>query len=82
MIQDRASELEIVQKLREDMRILSAQLANIDFSYRDPVRNFDRSKVKGVVAKLIKVKERSAMTALEVSSNTFSSFSYPIVPID
>lgn len=49
------------------MRDLSAQLANVQFTYRDPVKNFDRSKVKGVVAKLIKVNDRSSMTALEVS---------------
>ena len=49
------------------MHELSAQLANVQFTYRDPVKNFDRSKVKGVVAKLIKVNDRSSMTALEVS---------------
>lgn len=56
----------MVQKLKDDVRILSGQLGNVQFSYRDPVKNFDRTKVKGVVAKLIKVKDRSTMTALEV----------------
>nr|TKR86006.1 hypothetical protein D5086_0000242860 [Populus alba] len=65
---DRASELELVQKLKDEIRELSAQLSNLQFTYRDPVRNFDRSKVKGVVAKLIKVKDRSTMTALEVTA--------------
>ncbi|KAG2711067.1 hypothetical protein I3760_04G059500 [Carya illinoinensis] len=65
---DRASDLERVQKLKDEIRNLSAQLANFDFSYRDPVKNFDRSKVKGVVAKLIKVKDSSTMTALEVTA--------------
>ncbi|XAR71817.1 hypothetical protein NMG60_11018249 [Bertholletia excelsa] len=65
---DRATELEIVQKLKDEIRILSAQLSNVDFTYRDPVRNFDRSRVKGVVAKLIKVKDGSTMTALEVAA--------------
>ncbi|XP_052188076.1 structural maintenance of chromosomes protein 2-1-like [Diospyros lotus] len=65
---DHAAELEMVQKLKEETRILSAQLANVDFTYRDPVSNFDRSRVKGVVAKLIKVKDGSAMTALEVTA--------------
>lgn len=65
---DRASELEVVQKLKDEIRILSAQLANVDFTYRDPVKNFDRSKVKGVVAKLIKVKDSSTLTALEVAA--------------
>ncbi|GMN40980.1 hypothetical protein TIFTF001_010195 [Ficus carica] len=65
---DRASELEWVQKLKDEIRNLSAQLANIEFKYRDPVKNFDRLKVKGVVAKLIKVKDSTTMTALEVTA--------------
>ncbi|TXG70686.1 hypothetical protein EZV62_005621 [Acer yangbiense] len=65
---DRASEMELVQKLKDEIHDLSAQLANVQFSYRDPVKNFDRSKVKGVVAKLIKVKNSSTMTALEVTA--------------
>ena len=64
--QERAAELEEVQKLKDKIRILSGQLANVEFTFRDPTRNFDRSTVKGVVAKLIKVKDESAMTALEV----------------
>ncbi|KAK8652071.1 hypothetical protein V6N13_061095 [Hibiscus sabdariffa] len=65
---DRASELELVQKLKDEARYLSAHLANVQFNYRDPVKHFDRTKVKGVVAKLIKMKDGSAMTALEVTA--------------
>ncbi|CAD5325118.1 unnamed protein product [Arabidopsis thaliana] len=65
---DRESELEIGHRLKDKMHELSAQLANVQFTYRDPVKNFDRSKVKGVVAKLIKVNDRSSMTALEVTA--------------
>ncbi|KAJ6934872.1 hypothetical protein NC651_009764 [Populus alba x Populus x berolinensis] len=65
---DCASELKLVQKLKDEIRDLSAQLSNVQFIYRDPVRNFDRSKVKGVVAKLIKVNDSSTMTALEVTA--------------
>lgn len=65
-LQDRTTEIEMVQKLKDEIRVLSAQLANVDFTYRDPVKNFNRSTVKGVVAKLIKVKDGSTMTALEV----------------
>lgn len=64
--QERAAELEEVQKLKDKLRVLSGQLANVEFTFRDPTRNFDRSTVKGVVAKLIKVKDESTMTALEV----------------
>lgn len=73
-LQDRASELEQVQKLKDEMRNLSAQLANVEFTYRDPQKNFDRSKVKGVIAKLIKVKDSSTMTALEVSMHDTSFY--------
>ncbi|XP_065871477.1 structural maintenance of chromosomes protein 2-1 [Euphorbia lathyris] len=65
---DRSSEMELVQKLKDKIRDLTAQLSNVQFNYRDPVKNFDRSKVKGVVAKLIKVKDSSTMTALEVTA--------------
>ena len=66
--QERALELDMVQKLKDETRILSAQLGNVQFTYRDPMKNFDRSRVKGVVAKLIKVKDSSTMTSLEVGS--------------
>ncbi|KAL2540061.1 Structural maintenance of chromosomes protein 2-1 [Abeliophyllum distichum] len=65
---DHAAEVEMVQQFKDEVRILSSQLANVDFSYNNPAKNFDRSRVKGVVAKLIKVKDRSAMTALEVAA--------------
>lgn len=65
---DRAIEVEVIQKLKDEIRVLSSRLSNIDFTYSDPVKNFNRSKVKGVVAKLIKVKDNSAMTALEVAA--------------
>lgn len=65
---DRASELEQVQNLKDEIRNISAQLASVEFTYRDPMKNFDRSKVKGVIAKLLKVKDGSTMTALEVTA--------------
>ncbi|PIA59901.1 hypothetical protein AQUCO_00400638v1 [Aquilegia coerulea] len=65
---DRQVEFDVVQKLRDEVRILKGQLANVHFQYRDPVNNFDRLKVKGVVAELIKVRDSSTMTALEVAA--------------
>ena len=62
-----------MQKLKVEIHNLSdsAYLANVDFSYRDLIKNFDRSKVKkGVDAKLIKVKYRSTVTTLEVDNVT------------
>ncbi|KAK7283893.1 hypothetical protein RIF29_13642 [Crotalaria pallida] len=65
---ERATEVDCVQKWKDEIRNLSAYLGNVEFTYRDPVNNFNRSKVKGVVAKLIKVKDPSTMTALEVTA--------------
>ncbi|KAG4393393.1 hypothetical protein GLYMA_03G073736v4 [Glycine max] len=62
------AEMDCMQKLKDGIRNLSANLANVEFTYHDPFKNFDRSKVKGVVAKLIKVNDRSSMTALEVTA--------------
>ncbi len=42
--------------------------AAIDFRYSDPERGFDRSRVKGVVAKLTRVADPATATALEVAA--------------
>jgi structural maintenance of chromosome 2 len=53
--------------LRQTVDTLTAQLqGRLAFNYSDPVRGFDRSKVKGMVAKLIRVKQPEHATALEV----------------
>lgn len=57
-----------VRRCRDQVEELSSQLAHVDFSYRDPERGFDRSKVKGVVAKLIHVKDLANSLALEVTA--------------
>mmetsp|Transcript_11685 Transcript_11685/g.21845 ORF Transcript_11685/g.21845 Transcript_11685/m.21845 type:complete len:1211 (-) Transcript_11685:2-3634(-) len=56
-----------VGNLQEVVDTLTAQLeGRLAFNYSDPVRGFDRNKVKGVVAKLIRVKNPAHATALEV----------------
>lgn len=40
----------------------------MDFSFRDPERGFDRACVKGVVARLVRVRDAAATTALEVAA--------------
>lgn len=56
-----------VIELSENVDTLTAQLqSRLSFRYSDPVRGFDRSKVKGLVAKLIDVKDPKHATALEV----------------
>lgn len=56
-----------VSNLKEKVQTLKAQLeGRLAFQYSDPVRGFDRSKVKGLVARLIKVKKSEYSLALEV----------------
>ena len=40
----------------------------IQFEYQDPSANFDHARVKGPVVRLLRVKEREAATALEVTA--------------
>jgi len=56
-------------KLKEDSNTLNAR-CRIDFQYSLPYPNFDRSKVKGLVAKLIRVKDAKVATALEVTAGS------------
>jgi structural maintenance of chromosome 2 len=57
-----------VRELRQQADGLRRRVANIDFSYSDPSPNFDRSRVKGLVAQLFTLgKEHTrAGTALEI----------------
>eukprot|EP00516_Mucochytrium_quahogii_P004349 CAMPEP_0203751590 /NCGR_PEP_ID=MMETSP0098-20131031/5642_1 /ASSEMBLY_ACC=CAM_ASM_000208 /TAXON_ID=96639 /ORGANISM=" , Strain NY0313808BC1" /LENGTH=1193 /DNA_ID=CAMNT_0050641381 /DNA_START=293 /DNA_END=3871 /DNA_ORIENTATION=- len=45
---------------------LGTQLTAFDFQFSSPSKDFDRSKVKGMVAKLITVNDNKSATALEV----------------
>ncbi len=67
-LDEQKTELESsVSVLTERVNTLQAQLqGRLGFKYSDPVRGFDRSKVKGLVAKLIEVKDSKHATALEV----------------
>jgi structural maintenance of chromosome 2 len=49
---------------------LHSQLSGLDFTYSDPHPNFDRSKVKGLVATLISLPEKhfDKSTALEIAA--------------
>jgi len=56
-----------VGSLQDIVDTLTAQLqGRLAFNYSDPVRGFDRSKVKGMIAKLIRVNEPAHATALEI----------------
>lgn len=45
---------------------LRAQLGGVEFQYTNPEANFDRSRVKGRVVKLLELKDSTTATALEV----------------
>jgi structural maintenance of chromosome 2 len=56
-----------VQGLRDGIESKQARLdAALRFDFKDPERGFDRSRVKGIVAKLFEINQRGAATALEV----------------
>lgn len=57
-----------IRELRGRADDLKKKVANIDFNYADPHPNFDRSKVKGLVASLFTLNKEKiqAATALEI----------------
>ena len=57
-----------IRSLRDQADALKRKVANIDFSYSDPSPDFDRSKVKGLVAQLFSLDKNQtrAGTALEI----------------
>lgn len=57
-----------IRNLRQEADALKRKVANIDFNYTNPTPNFDRSKVKGLVAQLFTLDKNHtrAGTALEI----------------
>ena len=47
---------------------VDCRFPQIQFEYNDPSANFDRRRVKGPVVRLMRVREREAATALEVTA--------------
>ena len=68
LYQEEASLQKGIRTLREQADSLKRKVSNIDFTYSDPSPEFDRSKVKGLVAQLFTLdKDKSrAGTALEI----------------
>jgi structural maintenance of chromosome 2 len=56
----------VVREMQEKVDVLNGQLAGLDFKFADPEAKFDRRRVKGVVAKLMRVSDPATATALEV----------------
>ncbi|GFO37153.1 structural maintenance of chromosomes protein [Plakobranchus ocellatus] len=65
---ERRTVAEEVQGHREKLLTLEARFPNLKFEYKDPEKNFDRSKVSGLVCKLFEVKDPIHSTALEISA--------------
>jgi structural maintenance of chromosome 2 len=55
-----------VRSAQERVDVLNGQLAGLDFKFADPEAKFDRRRVRGVVAKLMRVADPATATALEV----------------
>ena len=68
MLQQEDSLQKTIRVLKQEADNLRRKVANVDFNYSDPSPNFDRSKVKGLVAQLFTLdKDKSqAATALEI----------------
>ncbi|KAJ7300253.1 hypothetical protein O6H91_Y027600 [Diphasiastrum complanatum] len=66
--QIRKGQIDALQALKSEVSDITGQLGGAQFTFTDPVKNFDRTKVKGIVARLIYVKDTSAVTALEVAA--------------
>ncbi|KAK2810735.1 hypothetical protein FQN50_002778 [Emmonsiellopsis sp. PD_5] len=68
MYQEESRLQKSIRELRGQADSMRRKVANIDFNYSDPYPNFDRSKVKGLVAQLFTLdKDKTqAGTALEI----------------
>ncbi|KAJ2553755.1 Structural maintenance of chromosomes protein 2 [Coemansia sp. RSA 1878] len=68
--QQRAEIMSQIEAIDDRRRGMEAQMGNFDFQYQDPVRNFDRSKIKGLVAQLFNIEDKNkfAATALEITA--------------
>ncbi|KAM3512025.1 hypothetical protein MY11210_004351 [Beauveria gryllotalpidicola] len=68
MYEQQSTLQQTIRGLRQESDKLKRKVANFDFNYTDPVPNFDRSKVKGLVAQLFTLDKNhtKAGTALEI----------------
>uniref|UniRef100_A0A915IJC3 Structural maintenance of chromosomes protein n=1 Tax=Romanomermis culicivorax TaxID=13658 RepID=A0A915IJC3_ROMCU len=57
-----------IAMLRDKIGDSESRIPQLRFEYKDPEPNFDRSRVKGPVSKLIKIKNAEEITALETAA--------------
>ena len=62
------AEQESIRQIEDKIDQMSSRVAASEFHYKDPVKGFDRSKVKGVVSRLVKVADPKYSSALEVAA--------------
>ncbi|KAK9369190.1 RecF/RecN/SMC [Lipomyces kononenkoae] len=53
-----------IRELTAKIDGLQRQVANMDFTYTDPIPDFDRSKVKGLIAQLFSIEKEKYATAV------------------
>lgn len=59
--------------MRQDVDALRAKLARVNFQYSNPTPGFDRRRVKGLVAELVKLKDPRVRTCMEHCSSSISA---------
>lgn len=62
------------RSVQEQVDMLQARMANLQFEYSDPEPNFNRSKIHGLVARLIRVADPAHSTGTRVF---VTSWQYP-----
>ncbi|KAL1922238.1 uncharacterized protein VTP21DRAFT_9777 [Calcarisporiella thermophila] len=70
LLKRKTAEQQAISELSQKYEKANAQLSNLEFVYSDPTPNFDRRKVKGLVAQLISIDKQNeeSSTALEISA--------------
>lgn len=61
-------EQDSIRQIGDNIDQLSSQLAASEFNFQDPIEGFDRSKVKGVVSRLVTIADPKYASALEVAA--------------
>jgi structural maintenance of chromosome 2 len=57
-----------IYQLNDRIQEFYSKFPQLNFEYKDPEPNFDRRRVKGLVANLFKIKDPKFSTALEVAA--------------
>ena len=75
-----ASLRESLAQLTEEAEALTASLSQFDFQFASPVPNFDRSRIFGMVAKLVRVKDPQVRALVHSAISLSVSLCLPVCP--